>query len=293
MTTVEDIKGFLVTPITLQPSKHYKEEEIKHYIYIKKHQSQNNKELSERSLFLINPPINSNLFNVRNFFKTISKESLIENFLINNENLDYEINLTKLTTDLYDQDENQDQEDIKLPNGTGLVVFVDKSAANLAFTKLKKYVKNLTKNERSLYQWNFNELEPASIRFINSYKKDMLSIPETSKAVSLALEEFEKREAASLEQLQDLKETVDEDGFTLVVGKNRKTKKGILENIDNVNKFTQESDDKKKERKEKQDFYRFQIRDRKKMEMNELLKKFREDTERIKELKHKKRFRPY
>ena len=45
--------------------------------------------------------------------------------------------------------------------------------------------------------------------------------------------------------------------------------------------------------KEKQDFYRFQLRQRKKEEMNELLNKFKLDQEKVRMMKEKKRFRPY
>lgn len=287
---IEEIKGFQVVPLLLQPSKFLKNQSIKHYIYVKKHQSNTDKELAERSLFLINPPINSTLSNIKNFFKKISQSSIIENFFLNVENLDYEINLTKLTTDLYDQDEKNLQEGIKLPNGTGLVVFVDKAAANLAFSKIKKYVKN---SHEDLYQWNFNEDQPASIRFTKAYQNDILPAEQTSEAVAQALEDFEKREADSISQLEEMKTLVDEDGFTMVVGKNRKTKKGILGKIDSVNKVVKDKNEVKSKKKEKEDFYRFQIRERKKLEMNELVKKFRQDQERIKELKEKKRFRPY
>lgn len=286
---IEEIKGFQVTPILLESSKFLKDKSIKHYIYIKKHQSSTDKELAERSLFLINPPVNSTLSNIRSLFKSISQSSIIENFFVNLENLDYEINLTKLTSDLYDQEQEEQIEGIKLPNGMGLVVFVDKAAANLAFSKIKKYVKN----NKDLYEWKFNEDQPASIRFSKAYQNDILQAEQTSEAVSKALQEFEEREAHSVSQLQEMKTQVDEDGFTLVVGKNRKTKKGILGKIGNVNKFTNENNEKKANKKEKQDFYRFQIRERKKLEMNELVKKFRQDQERIKELKEKKRFRPY
>ena len=49
---------------------------------------------------------------------------------------------------------------------------------------------------------------------------------------------------------------------------------------------------KKKNNKEKEDFYRFQLRERKKAEMNDLLRKFKQDQERIRTMKEKKRFRP-
>ncbi|KAH3673139.1 hypothetical protein WICMUC_003862 [Wickerhamomyces mucosus] len=287
MSRTEEIKGFQVIPVTLSASRYFKTEEpIKHYMYAKKHQSNTDKEIAERSIFLINPPINASLSTIRVFFKKISPESLIENFLLNIENLDYDINLTKLTSDLYDDEEINTG--LRLPSGSSLVVFVDKSAANLALSKLKKYSRS-----KDLYEWNSKSEEPASVRFIKKFKSEILPLEETSEFVSKELQEFENRELESKKNLQEMKTLVDEDGFTLVVGKNRKTKKGILGKISGATDFHKQDTDKKMKKKEKQDFYRFQLRERKKLEMNELLKKFKDDQERIKELKEKKRFRPY
>lgn len=277
----DEIKGFTIVPVALPASKYQKA--ASHFMYIKKHQSSTLKQLSERALFIVNPPLNSRLLAMRKFFQSLSTNTIIENFFINEENLDYDINLTKLTSDLYDGDEPQEQ--IKLPNGTGLLVFVDKSACALAMSKLKKYAKG-----KDQFAWP-QEDESASIRISKLYRAKKLPLEETSEAISQALKEFEEKESKSLEELKDMT-MVDEDGFTMVVGKNRKTKRGILGKISGTDKL-KEVETKKSQKKEKADFYRFQIREKKKLEMNQLLKKFRDDQERIKELKEKKRFRPY
>ncbi|CDR40391.1 CYFA0S05e00254g1_1 [Cyberlindnera fabianii] len=288
--TVEEVKGFTVIPVSLPQNPYYKAQtQIKHYMFIKKHQSSTLKELAERSLFIVNPPLDTTLNTIRKFFKSVSTNSLIENVLVNQENLDYEINLTRLTSDLYDEEEESDQTLFKIPNYTALVVFVDKAAAGLAMSKLKKYAKC---KDADLFRWE-GEQTSGSLRFQNMYKKEILSVEETSAAVTQALTEFEEREEESIKKLKEMKEIVDDDGFTLVVGKNRKTKRGILGKISGTTKFETAKTGKKEKKKEKQDFYRFQIREKKKQEMNELLKKFRDDQERIKELKEKKRFRPY
>lgn len=290
MSIPEEIKGFQVIPVTLRPSKFLKTKEpVKHYMYIKKHQSNTDKELAEKSLFLVNPPLDSNLNSIRSFFKSVVPESLIENFFLNDEGLDYDINLSKLTSELYDND-NEKTSGLKLPNGCSLVVFVDKPAANLAFTKVKKY----SKSAKELVEWNDQGSEKqASIRFMKQFQQEILPVETTADLVSAALEDFDRRESESQKNLKELTNIVDEDGFTLVVGKNRKTKRGILGKIAGTTEYHTKETDKKMKKKEKADFYRFQIREKKKLEMNELLKKFKDDQERIKELKEKKRFRPY
>ncbi|ODV75671.1 Rrp7p CYBJADRAFT_188757 [Cyberlindnera jadinii NRRL Y-1542] len=283
---MEEVKGFSVVPVELAQSQWNKK--ARHYMFIKKHQSNAMKEMAERSLFIVNPPFACTLSTIRQFFKSIASNSLVENLFINDEDLDYDINLTRLTSDLYDDDKDGQGSLVRLPNGTAIVVFVDKSACSLAMSKLKKYCKG-----DELYSWRVCGDETAtSIRMAKAYRDRVLSPEETSAEVSLSLQEFEKREAKSIEELGEMKTLVDEDGFTMVVGKNRKTKRGILGKMSGTSKV-KEIEDKKLKRKEKADFYRFQIREKKKLEMNELLKKFRDDQERIKELKEKKRFRPY
>lgn len=285
-TGMDEIKGFSVVPVTLPAGRHHKE--ATHYMYMKKHQSSTMKQMAERSIFVVNPPLAASLHSMRKFFQSLSTNTIIENLFINEENLDYEINLTKLTSDLYDDVVATDDENVKLPNGTALVVFVDKSACSLAMSKLKKYAKS-----KDHFVWNIEDSgDIASIRMAKLYKQAVLPLEETSVAVTLALQEFESRETKSIEELDEMKTVVDEDGFTMVVGKNRKTKRGILGKISGTAKV-KEIEEKKGKKKEKADFYRFQIREKKKLEMNELLKKFRDDQERIKELKEKKRFRPY
>lgn len=270
---MSEIKGFLVLPVTLPATKFC--EETVHYIYIKKHQSNN--ELSDRSLFLINPPLDSSLSKFKSLFQKISPNSIIENFFNNDENLDYDINLSNLTSDLYEESS------LKLPNKTCLITFLDKSGLNLAYNNIKKC--------KSI-EWPKNE-KISSIKMFDLYNANRLNTDEYSTFINQEINAFESRESNSINELKHMKDIVDKDGFTLVVGKSRKTKKGIFGKIDSLTKKSEIKEQSKMKVKEKKDFYRFQVRENKKNEMNELLKKFREDQEKIKILKEKKRFRPY
>lgn len=106
---------------------------------------------------------------------------------------------------------------------------------------------------------------------------------------------FEQREQQAQEEVQS--SIVDEDGFTLVVGKNTKSLNSIRKKIFNRNPLLKHEKPKKMpnmvDKKAKKDFYRFQVRERKKQEINELLAKFKQDQEKIKEMKSKRRFNPY
>lgn len=114
------------------------------------------------------------------------------------------------------------------------------------------------------------------------------------KRVAKALVDFQNRERNAEEELKNMKNVVDEDGFTLVVGSAKKTKAEILGSIKKKSDLEQDVEFAKKSKsKEKEDFYRFQIRERKKQEMNSLLSKFKEDQERVRVMRQKRKFRPY
>lgn len=119
--------------------------------------------------------------------------------------------------------------------------------------------------------------------------------------IDIYMANFTKAEEREFSDARSMAGQVDADGFTLVGsavkrkgGPLRPEPSGTLSGSGAVNTEDQSSSSKKNKRsKEKKDFYRFQIREQKKQEMNGLLKRFREDQEKIKELKEKKRFRPY
>ena len=128
---------------------------------------------------------------------------------------------------------------------------------------------------------------------LNKYRSRFLDPQELSDSVSQALVQFDEAERESMEQLQQQALLVDEDGFTMVVGSHRKTKAGIMGRQKLASTVEVDKALAKMKKKEKEDFYRFQLREKKKQEMNDLLSKFKQDQERVRLMREKKRFRPY
>ncbi|EMG50870.1 hypothetical protein G210_0252, partial [Candida maltosa Xu316] len=279
--TVTEIKGFYVLPVKLPDTK------STHYIYFKKHEVKNSN-TNNRSLFLFNLPIATDLSTIKKYFQKEAIGSTIELFLrsyLTDYPEDIWINLTQLTSDLEITNPIDEQES-KLPKNCGVVTFIDKSSFQLAFNSLKKLSSNSTDTEWPIRQFNANY-------YLNKYQQQILDPAKLSEEVSQALIDFDKAEQKSMEELQQQKNLVDEDGFTLVVGSHRKTKAGILGKQKLAATVESEKAKSKMKSKEKQDFYRFQLRQRKKEEMNELLNKFKMDQEKVRLMREKKRFRPY
>ena len=96
------------------------------------------------------------------------------------------------------------------------------------------------------------------------------------------MRQFDEAEEEQRLEMAKQGQMVDEDGFTLVVNPKRKSLADIPAPV------------KKKSRSlEKDDFYRFQLRERRKNEMNALLKRYQDDKAKVEELKQKKKLRPY
>ncbi|ODV83958.1 hypothetical protein CANARDRAFT_29428 [[Candida] arabinofermentans NRRL YB-2248] len=292
VTSIQQIKGYTVLPVQLEPSKHV--QKSYHYLYLKKHVIKNQPESQTRSLFLVNLPINSNFATIKKLFSDVAIGCIIESFESTQYedpksviNYDVEVDLSRLTNE--ELVPTEDTSNQRIPVGCGIVTFLDRSGLNLALTSIKKLVSS---NNIKYPSWRISEDEATgTVRFTKSKK---LNSEALSEEVSKSLQEFQQRELAAKEDLSTIKSLVDEDGFTLVVGSHRKTKNGILGSSKKaIDLEKNEAALKKMKKKEKQDFYRFQIRERKKLEMNELLNKFKEDQERVRVMKEKRRFRPY
>lgn len=282
--SIIEIKGYKILNISL-------DKDIRHHILYKKHETLTIDKDDSRSIFFCNLPINTNLKIFKKLFEKISIGSTIENFTssyITDSIEDTYIDLPELTSDLDVSRQKTPEVNHKLPKYCGVLTFIDKAAFQLAFTNLTKLT-----NKETLVLWPRGE-EYGSTYFLNKFKSQILDIGDLTQQVVDGLNAFDQAEHESIDNFKNQRQLVDEDGFTLVVSSQRKTKAGVLSQQKlAVDKAASELAKNKMKKKEKEDFYRFQLRQRKKDEMNELLKKFKHDQEKIRLMKEKKRFRPY
>lgn len=295
-----EIKGFSILPVKLPDSKSTQ------YIFFKKHDAKNDPlNTNERSLFLSNLPISCDFTTIKKFFQEVALGSTVESITtssLTNCSEDVWINLTKLTSDL--PLSTVDETATKLPKNSAIVTFVDKASLQLAYTALKKLSSSsssaaattttattTTSKQSEIKQWPIKPM--GSAYYLHAYELQVLDKETLSEQVAKALQDFDRAEKESIEELQQQANMVDEDGFTLVVGSHRKTKAGILGKQKLANTVESEKAKNSLKKKEKQDFYRFQLREKKKEEMNDLLSKFKADQEKVRLMREKKRFRPY
>ncbi|WPK26966.1 hypothetical protein PUMCH_004337 [Australozyma saopauloensis] len=287
MSATTEIKGFHILKVRLPESAG------KHHVYFRKHEAkpaQDPHNISGRLLFMFNLPIETNMPLLKKYFQQVAIGATVEKYIpsiLTNSREEAYFDLTKLTSDLdYKSDSIEQDVGLKLPKNCGIVTFIDKASLQLAFNSLKK-----CSSDKKTTNWPMPTL--GSQYLLSVLKAQVYDNATLSKSVSSALADFNRAEQESRDEIKNQTEIVDEDGFTLVVGSHRKTKAGIL----GRQKFAQtvglENAKQKIKKKEKEDFYRFQLRERKKAEMNDLLRKFKQDQERIRTMREKKRFRPY
>lgn len=289
--------GFLVIPFKLpdhpvlsELNNNNNKTPACHYMFMKKHQAKQEEELN--SIFLVNIPLLTNLESMKSIIQQICSKydtvSHVEELLYNDEFGLNDVNLSSLTSDLMTIP-NDISETRFTPRNTALLKFVDKSSLDNCWNALLKY-SNLSNTEKFII-WDYNT--PSISTFTNFYKP--IDLDYLKEDVHSHLSIFEQREQAAQDEIQGT--IVDEDGFTLVVGKNTKSLNSIRKKILQKNPLTKHSTKTKPatmvDKKAKNDFYRFQVRERKKQEINQLLSKFKEDQERIKVMKAKKKFNPY
>ncbi|CCF57687.1 hypothetical protein KAFR_0D00400 [Kazachstania africana CBS 2517] len=293
MVKVDSMKnGFLVIPFKLPKYKSVEKvlnkKDAYHYMFFRRHESKNEQE--KNCLFVVNIPLLTNLDTLKGIMNKICASndtvSHIEDLLFNDEFGLQEIDLSSLTSDL--MADSSLAEKRFTPRNTALLKFLDEPSLNNCWNSLKRYSKNKPEN---LLEWAYTS--PSISTFVSFYKP--LDIDYLKESVYTHLSLFEQREEQAQEDIQ--RSLVDEDGFTLVVGKNTKTLNSIKKKILNRNPLSKHESKKPilttVDKKAKKDFYRFQVREHKKQEIDQLLAKFKQDQEKVKIMKAKRKFNPY
>ncbi|CDK26485.1 unnamed protein product [Kuraishia capsulata CBS 1993] len=283
-------KGYTVLPIRLVSPPQLADTAAVHHLYLKRHSTTQRDptlvDIANRSLFIVNLPFGANFESFKRFFGEISTGAIIEGVHVSSP----EIDLTKLTSEMKNNTalefgEKKEQEKFILPLNTALVTFLDTSGVDLALQSVRKLA-----SSKRLARWPV-AVSTGSKRYSSLLEETVLESEGLAERVAHDMELFAAKELDDLQELNEMKNKVDADGFTLVVGSHRKTKNGILGKLQHSRDL--EKINRKMKKKEKTDFYKFQIRERKKQEMNDLLAKFKEDQERVKVMRSKREFKPY
>jgi len=293
-------------------SKEIKTIPVSHYIYFKKHESYRNDEDTPAgcTIFVCNLPVDTTIPHLKHIFKHCGH-------IIN-------CKMNKSPTDLLENSEEILMEDEEMENifgretyTTGItahVVFSDEDGVERALTMKQKTrawkPDNSFDDEEEEIEEEVSDMEaddddtldfdPEADAMPIGYKKWMQQYKYTRprpKALKTRVDNymvnFTRMEEIEKLELDKKASIVDEDGFTLVT---RRTRRNTNKTEDGASVTAARYEDVKNlkpKKKELQDFYRFQMKEKKRNELADLRRKFEEDKKRIAELKSSRRFKPY
>jgi len=110
--------------------------------------------------------------------------------------------------------------------------------------------------------------------------------------VDAFMTEFNRKEDEKAKREKRMRNLPDEDGFVTVTRGGR-TGPARSEEAEQKKREMEERESKKREELQSAGFYRFQVREQRKAEQGELVRKFEEDRKRVGAMKEKRgRFRP-
>ncbi|CRG91534.1 hypothetical protein PISL3812_08584 [Talaromyces islandicus] len=307
--SVTEISGYTVLPIQL-PTVPALPEPVTHYLYVRPHEPRIPDPDAARSLFLVNIPIDTTETHLRHLFTSQLSAGRVERVQFEGvfggsktrqqpptDQEDRQKNRKKRKRQTADELEGKldkfefpstwDRE-LHASGSHAVVTFVDKPAMEASLKAARKAGKrSSSSNNKNNIVWG-EGIEEHRISALGParYKKhiklgfppadELLSIVNGYMATFTQVEETRALEAARKQQEPD------EDGFVTV------TRGPKLTDIARDEEVRELVEKQKKREEGLGDFYRFQMREKRKERQNELLKKFDEDKRKIAELKRRK-----
>ena len=312
------IAGFHVLPLSL-PSHPALPIPATHYLYLGPHQPKNPTPNAARSLFAVNVPFDATELHMKHLFSTqldLSHGRIEEvQFAANKKRTvndepsalpEKAAKSGKKRKRLFDVVPIEDVEGASLPptwdrdlqviGGTAVIVFVDRASVDAAF----KAVKRAQKHERKIVWGQGIEDKVPALGSASSHNPDQRTIialtylgylnhhklrysekPQLLQSVNTFMTAFAEREKRQVQLQAKRRQVPDEDGF-ITVTRGARTMPAKQE-------AAQEQAKKHSEKQKGLDnFYRFQMREKKKAKAGELIRKFEEDKAKVRRLREQR-----
>lgn len=289
-----EVSGFTALPISFLASSAYPTT-TKHYIYLKPHDPNVAELDAPRSLFLVNIPITTTELHLRHLFGTQLATGRVERIHFSDSSAKSDTTIPQIKGSKKRKRVTTEELTVELetyrlpevwqrgihPSGAyAVVVFVDRPSMEASIKAAKKAVKLGTGIiwgkgiEEKLPSLGLQRYSNHNRLKYPSRKELLLSVDSYMTAFS-RMEETRSREAAKKRQVPD------EDGFVTVT---RGARGGVVRKED-----AKELGEKLKEKdKGLEDFYRFQMRERRKEQQGDLMRKFEEDKKKVEEMRKRR-----
>jgi ribosomal RNA-processing protein 7 len=306
------IKSYTILPVSIPAQKTLHQKAATHTIYLQPHAPKVPTEADTRSLFLVNIPIDSTPAHLRNVFATLlSSAGNVEDVIFEGTRQQKSVPVPAATDSVgkkrkrgaADADIEMDaslpevwDRQLHASGSTAVVVFVDSRSAEASLKAIRKMHK-LGKSERfPVWGEGLKNKIPrlGSERYRKHHEMRFVDKATLQANVDAYMTGFNSKEERRKRENNRKRNEPDEDGFVTVTRGGR-TGPARREDAEEKRREMEEKEEKKRKEREGEGFYRFQVREKRKMEQNELVKQFEEDKRRVemlREAKGKRGIRP-
>ncbi|KAJ0119986.1 hypothetical protein J7T55_000836 [Diaporthe amygdali] len=304
------IGEFSVLPLSIPPLPSYPRTTT-HYAYVRRHAPNHPTPDDDRSLFVTNVPVDSTEPHFRAIISTLAGNGRFESISFEADRREKPVSLEPAQAARLaaiasrkrkrDESDSEDEEEqvARLPptwtrqlhrsGSTAVIVLADEKSVDLVLKAIAKVHK--TKKYPVWGEGVQEKVPQLGVTWIQAHNK--LSFPPTEilqQSVDAFFAVFNRKEKEAAELAKRLRNEPDEDGFVTVTRGGRSAP-ARRDEAEEARKKMLEREQKKKE--ELTNFYRFQLREKKKAEQAELIKKFDEDRKKVQAMKQKRgKFRP-
>ncbi len=306
------IAGYTVLPLTLPPQASLSlPEPATHTLYLRPHAPKIPTESDSRSLFAVNVPVDATAAHFRSIFSSLIGAGRFETVHFEGEKALTE-NKSVVVAGISDKRaggkkrkrwsevvEEEAQElpqtwdrDLHRSGSTAVIVLVDEKSVESTLKAILKLHKS-SKSQWPVWGEGVDSKVPAlgSARYLAHHTLRHPDPVTLQANVDAFMSAFNAQEEAKAQAAKRARNVPDEDGFVTVT---RGGRTGPARKEDAEEKKREMEEKEKRKREEMGDFYRFQMRERRKAEQGELVKQFEEDRRRVESMKKERRgkFRP-
>ncbi|KAJ9164656.1 Ribosomal RNA-processing protein 7 [Coniochaeta hoffmannii] len=316
-STRSTIGDFSILPISIPPLPSFPKPTT-HHLYLRRNAPKIPTPDDSRSLFIINAPADSTRLHFRALFTALLGAGRFESVTFEDERKAASQALADLLIPAQaarlashskkrkrEEDEDaqhaREEETARLPEpwsrplrrsgGTAVVVLADEKSVEKALKAVAKAAKT-----GKYPVWGAGGVPEQDRTLGSSWIRSHVRLTYPDKAAAEAAVDafftvYNRREREAAELAKRLRSEPDEDGFVTVTRGGGRTAPAKREEAEEARRKMVEKAEKKRE--ELSNFYRFQLRERKKEEQAELVKKFEEDRRRVEAMREKRgKFRP-
>lgn len=302
---------YTILPIAIPPSSAFPKPAT-HTLYLRPHAPKIPTDNDSRSLFVVNVPMDSTPAHFKAVFVSLIGAGRFESITFEHENrlsrapnseIDVAVKKGKKRKRM--TNEETIEVDVELPpvwdrelrrsGSTALVVFVDQKSVELALKAIRKLHKSHAKPGRwPIWGEGVEDKVPAlgSARYLTHHKMRYPDHAMLQANIDTFMTNWNKREEEKARLTKKQRNVPDEDGF-ITVTRGGRTGPARMEDAEAKRLEKEEKERRKREGLSEKPFYRFQLREIRKAEQAELVKRFEEDKSRLLRMKEKRgRFKP-